>query len=162
MNLIPWKRRRPDGQIEQVETLLRRFRDEFNQLFERFWRDPWGFDLWSQLSPHLPWGPALDVAETDDEIVIKVELPGVDPADLDVSVCGDMLTIRGEKRQEQEQPGRSFHRIERRFGAFRRSTRLPTVVDTDRVEAQYKDGLLTIRLPKKAGARPRRIPVRAE
>ena len=92
--------------------------------------------------------PDVDVAETDKEIVITAELPGLDEKDLEVTLAGDVLTIRGEKKAESEQKKGDAHYIERRFGAFSRSLRLPFVARGEKIEAKYDKGVLTIRLPK--------------
>lgn len=104
--------------------------------------------------------PALDVSEEKDRYVVKAELPGLAPKDVNVSVENGMLTIRGEKRQESEEKGKSFHRIERRYGSFQRVLALPATVDASRTEAAYKDGVLTVRLAKREEAKPKAIEVK--
>jgi HSP20 family protein len=107
------------------------------------------------------WSPALDVEETEDGFVLHVELPGVTADDVDVALEADVLTISGERAFYDEKQADGFRRIERRFGRFHRAIRLPDRVAVDGVEAAYRDGLLTITVPKAEEAKPRRIPVRA-
>jgi len=133
---------------------------EMSRLFEDFWR---GFDIEPSLG--LPEGtsfsPRVDVEETDGEIRVTAELPGVDEKDLEVHVQDDVLTLKGEKHEEREDRGRGWR--ERSYGGFYRTIQLPSEVDADKVTAGYKKGILTIRLPKTATARERgrRIPVTA-
>jgi HSP20 family protein len=101
----------------------------------------------------------LDVAETENEFVIKAALPGVKPDDVQITVQGDTLTIRGESKAEEEKKGEHWHIRERRFGAFQRSVTLATPVDPDRAQAQYEHGVLTLTLPKSEAAKPRQIKV---
>lgn len=88
------------------------------------------------------------IVETPETMVVKLEMSGVDPKEIEVSVSGDVLTVHGEKRQEKAAKGRAFHRVERSYGSFLRSIALPAAVRADRVEAEMKDGVLTITLPK--------------
>ncbi|HEN21393.1 MAG TPA: Hsp20/alpha crystallin family protein [Desulfobacteraceae bacterium] len=107
--------------------------------------------------------PLMDIRETDEDLLITAELPGVDKNDIDVSVTDDRVTIRGEKREQEERKGMGYYKLERSYGSFQRSLRLLCEVETDSVEASFKDGVLTVRLPKSAAARERirKIPVRA-
>jgi HSP20 family protein len=125
---------------------LRGFRTQIDSLFE----DWFGRSMGGMLAPRI------DVSETDQELRLSVELPGVDEKDIDVSLVGDQLTIKGEKKSEQQDKqdddGRVFHRVERSYGAFRRSMTLPFEADPDNVSADFKNGVLTVTLPKPAGA----------
>lgn len=103
----------------------------------------------------------MDVSETDKEVIVKAELPGMDPKEIDVSVRGDILTLAGERKQEKEEKGVNFHRVERSYGSFSRSIQLPAEVDTGKVEASYKDGVLRITLPKAKAAAVKKIQVKA-
>lgn len=107
------------------------------------------------------WSPLLDVEETDDAFTLHVEIPGVKPEDVEVSLEESVLTIEGERSFYDERASESFRRVERRFGRFHRAVRLPDRVDGDRVEARYADGLLTIVVPKADEAKPRRIAISA-
>lgn len=106
------------------------------------------------------WTPACDVFEEKDGIKIVAELPGVRPADVKLSVENNMLTIRGEKRQEAEEKAERVHRYERTYGVFERTFALPNTVDVERIDAHYDAGLLTVVLPKAERARPREIQIR--
>ncbi len=99
------------------------------------------------------WEPLLDVSETKDNVVIKVEAPGMEAKDIDISLSGDMLTIKGERKQEREEKGETFHCIECSYGAFFRSIRLPVSVKSEDIKASYEKGILKITLPKKEEAK---------
>ena len=105
------------------------------------------------------WVPATDVSEDVNTIQITMELAGVNPEDVRISLEGNVLTIRGEKRQEDEENSERVHRIERIYGMFERTFVLPNTVDPDRIEAQYENGVLTVTIPKAERARPREIQV---
>jgi HSP20 family protein len=148
MALMPYRGRTMPG------ATLASLREEMNELLSRFWQstaEPFGLAEWS---------PPLDMAETDEAIVVKVEIPGIDPKGLDISVTGDVLTIRGEKHDETQTEGHNYHRVERRYGAFTRTLTLPAAVDAQAVEAKAHDGVLEIRLPKKPEARPRKVDIK--
>lgn len=108
------------------------------------------------------WVPAADVAETEDAVSVKVEAPGVDKDDIKISVTNNVLTIRGEKKMEKETSEESYHRIERVYGSFVRSLELPTVVQADKVTASFKDGVLTIVLPKSEEVKPKEIAIEGD
>ena len=103
--------------------------------------------------------PAADVYEDEHNVVLKLEVPGVNEADLNVSVENNILTIQGERKFEKEEKEENFHRIERRYGSFTRTFKLPNTVDSDRVEAGYDKGVLKITLAKRAEAKPKQIKV---
>ncbi len=107
------------------------------------------------------FSPALDVEEDENEFNLHVELPGVDPESVDVSLEDDVLTISGERRFYDEKDADGFRRIERAFGRFHRAVRLPDRVDADRVAATYREGMLKITVPKADEAKPRRIQIQA-
>ncbi len=125
-----------------------------NQLFDDFHRSfgSWGLDRWSPFS-EVPaifesnW-PRVDVSENDRELVVKAELPGVDEKDIEVSLDDDMLTIRGDKKIEQEDKGKDYYRAECFHGSFTRSIPLPVTIALDKVEASFKKQVLTVKLPK--------------
>ncbi len=128
------------------------FRNELENLFDTFFQQA---EARSE-----DFVPALDVSEEKDRYVVKAELPGLTAKDVNVTVVDGMLTIRGEKKQESEEKGKNFHRIERRYGNFQRVLALPTTVDAARTEANYKDGVLTVRLTKHEEAKPKAIEVK--
>jgi HSP20 family protein len=101
----------------------------------------------------------LDVSETEDEFVVKASLPGMKPEDVQITVQGDTLTIRGESKAEEETKGKHWHLRERRFGSFQRSVSLATPVNSDQAQAHYEHGVLTLTLPKSEAARPRQIKI---
>jgi HSP20 family protein len=105
--------------------------------------------------------PAVDVYEDAQKVSLKLEVPGIRPDDLDIRVEGRTLTVRGERKFETEEKEENFHRIERRYGSFTRSFTLPATVDTESIEAQSADGVLTISLAKKPEAKPKQITVKA-
>ena len=108
------------------------------------------------------WLPSLDVAETKNELVVKAEVPGMDPKDIDISLSDGRLTIKGEKRQEKEEKEADYHLVERSYGSFIRSVQLPREVQGDKISASYKNGILKITLPKSEEAKKKEIKIKAE
>jgi HSP20 family protein len=137
-------------------TGMKTFPKDIDRLFDRFFDPKW---------PAMPalgeWEPTLDVSETKDAVMVKAELPGVDQKDIAVSLVEGTLTIKGEKHAEKEEKDERYHRIERSYGAFYRTVPLPATVDTEKVTATFKDGVVTITLPKAAVAKGTTIPVKA-
>ncbi len=105
-------------------------------------------NFWDSKSPGIGWNPDVDIVETDNDIIVKAEIPGVDPKDIDISIMDGMLTIKGEKKEEREDSGKSYHRVERSYGSFTRKIDLPAHVKIDEVEAKDCQGVLEITLPK--------------
>jgi HSP20 family protein len=105
------------------------------------------------------WAPAVDIFETDNSIVLKAELPGVDPKDVEVRVEDNTLYLKGERKFENETKEENYHRIERSYGSFARSFVLPNSMDAEKVAAEYQDGLLTLTLPKREEAKPKTIKI---
>jgi HSP20 family protein len=128
-----------------------------DRLLEHFFGEAAGPDF-----PGRTWEPRLDMSETKDTLTIKAELPGLDTKDLDVSVSGDVLTIKGERKQEKDEKDEQRHIIERSYGAFMRMLRLPAPVAADQIKANFKNGVLTISLPKTEEAKQKAIPVTVE
>jgi HSP20 family protein len=108
------------------------------------------------------WSPRVDIAETDGEFIIKAEIPEVKKEDVHVSVSNGVMTLKGERKQEKEEKGKKFHRIERHYGSFCRSFTLPDDVDASKVSASFKDGMLTITLPKAAESKPKAIEIKVD
>ena len=104
--------------------------------------------------------PALDMSETDTAIDVRMDLPGITAKEIDIQVNGNMLTVAGERKEEKEEKGKTFHRVERLYGNFSRSVTLPCSVNEDEVAAEYKDGVLTIKLPKAEEAKAHKIKVK--
>ncbi len=106
-----------------------------------------------------PWSPAVDIFETDNELLLKADLPGLDMKDIDIQIENGTLTLKGERRFQNESKEGGFHRVERGYGSFTRYFTLPESVDTEKVSADYKNGVLSVKLPKKEVAKPRQIRV---
>ena len=145
--LTPW---RP---FRELTTL----RDEMDKLWGRFFEDWPG-------AKHFPgeWAPSLDVSETKQNLVVKGEVPGMDPKDIEISYADGVLTIKGEKKQEQEEKDENYHVVERRYGSFSRSIRLPHEIQSDKIKASYKNGVLKISLPKSEEAKKKEIKIKVE
>jgi len=148
MALIPWRRRERGGLLD--------LQDRINTMFDDLFR---GASVLPWTEEQLEWLPALNISETDDDVRVTAELPGVDPGNVDISLTEDMLTVRGEKKEEQEEKKRDYHRIERCYGSFTRTVSLPSAVDVDKVEATFKDGVLTIDMLKREEAKTRKVKV---
>jgi HSP20 family protein len=133
-----------------------------DRLFDSFLREPFGMLDWPSFTGSEKWWPAVDVAETDKDLTIHAELPGIDPKEIDVSVTGDQLVISGEKKENSERKGDGFIHSESHYGSFRRVIPLPEGVDSEHVEAQYNHGVLTLTLPKTPVAAPKRIEVKVK
>jgi HSP20 family protein len=108
-----------------------------------------------------PWSPAVDVYETENELVLKADLPDVDPKNVEVQFENGTLTLKGNRKFEEEKNGKGYHRIERSYGSFVRAFSLPETVDPEKVKADFKNGVLTVTMQKKEVAKPRPIPVHA-
>lgn len=132
--------------------------DEMNKLFDDFLGRPLMRTEWSDGI----WNPSVDISETKDNVLIKAEMPGLSRDDVKISVQDNMLTLTGEKKQEKEEKETNYHRIERSYGAFSRSFTLPTSVKSDKIKATYKDGVLSITLPKTEEVKPKEIPISIE
>jgi HSP20 family protein len=127
---------------------------------DRLWDDYFGSGR-RGLRPLTPeYAPAVDVKETDDQVVVKAEIPGIDAKDINISVTGDVLTIKGEKKSEREEKEENYHLVERSYGSFSRSLVLPGAVDIDNIEAVYDKGVLTVTCPKKEAVKPKAIEIK--
>ena len=136
--------------FRNFEERMRRYLGEGLYPFKDFENENWSFAVWS---------PTCDIYETENEIVVKAELPEVKQEDVKVLIENNVLTIRGERKFSDETGKENYHRLERSYGEFSRSFTLPSTVDTERVGAELKNGVLTLTLPKKAEAQPRQIKV---
>jgi HSP20 family protein len=134
---------------------VERMQHEMNRVFDEFFRD----DLSGSMI-NRSWFPAVDIEETADTYVLKAELPGIRKEDVKITFDSNMLTVRGEKKVENDRKQGSFHRIERSSGVFERSFMLPGTVKSDAIDAAYADGVLTITLPKKEEAKEKLIDVK--
>lgn len=145
-DLIPWKREQLPVRREEPDPFLS-FRQEMDRMFDEFFEGralaPWSKE-WSGFDPRV------DVVETDQEVKVTAELPGLDAKDVDVTVSRNLLTLKGEKKQEHEEKGEGYYRSERSYGSFERSISLPSTVETDQADAAFDKGVLTITFPKTA------------
>jgi HSP20 family protein len=132
---------------------------EFNTLNERFANFP--VRNWEAPLSTMAWNPAVDIFENDNEIVIKAELPGMNAKDIEVKLENNILMLKGERRFEKETKEENYHRVEREYGAFSRTFSLPAAINGEKVNAEYKDGILKVVLPKKEEIKPKPIKVMA-
>ena len=146
MNIAKWN---PVRELEDMQTRLNRFFADVPV------RRPEGEGLF-----FADWAPAVDIQETEKEYLIKAELPEMKKEDVKVDVLDGVLTIEGERTQEKEEKGKKFHKTERSYGRFVRQFVLPAEVEATKVQAEYKDGVLSVRLPKAAVAKPKAIDVK--
>src|SRR6185436_16767308 len=106
-----------------------------------------------------PWSPSVDILETENELVLRADLPDVKLEDIEVRVENQTLTLKGERKFEEDKDVRGYHRIERSYGTFTRSFTVPATVDPEKVAAEFKNGVLTVKLPKKEAAKPRQVKI---
>jgi HSP20 family protein len=146
-------KREPAGGISQL-------RREMDRLFEDFFAPQawWGGRLGRLWEGE--WSPAVDVAETPEQITVKAELPGIDSKEIDISLTGDILTIKGEKKSEREEKKENYHMVERSYGSFSRSLALPAAVNAEKIEAKFEKGVLTVTCPKKEPVKPKTIEIK--
>jgi len=154
MSLVRWN---PARELATWPSDLFGIQREMNRMFDGFFHGTQDEDY--SISS---WTPAVDIAEHDDEYKVKVELPGVNKEDVKITLESNILTIRGEKKQEKETKKENYHRIERSYGSFQRSFTLPTSVKSDKIDAIYKDGILSVSLPKAEEAKPKQIEVKVK
>jgi HSP20 family protein len=133
--------------------------DRFNRLFGRL---PARRESGREALTVADWAPTVDISEDEREYLIKAEIPEVDKKDVKVMLQEGVLTLQGERRQEKEEKGRKFHRIERSYGTFVRSFTLPEGVAEDKLKAEFKDGMLLVHLPKSERAKPKAIEVKVD
>jgi HSP20 family protein len=134
--------------------------DRLNRVFGRSGLTRGGSEEGKDTMTTFDWAPTVDIAETAEEFQIKAELPEVKKEDVKVSVDNGLLRIEGERKQEKEEKGKKFHRIERSYGSFLRTFTLPDNVDGGNVRAEFKDGILNVRLPKAEKAKPKAIEIK--
>jgi|SRR6516225_3170569 HSP20 family protein len=149
-SLIPWR----GGSIwEPFEG----FRQEMENAFQRFLPTSRGNGGTPQA-----WIPSVDVEETDKELLVKVDLPGVDPKNVEISVTDGALILKGEKKEEREDKKKNYHRVERFYGEFYREVPLPSGIDTEKISAQGSKGVVTVTIPKKPESQARKIQVKSQ
>ena len=159
MSLIPFRTKRSTGMEPGNLATLADFRNEMNRLFEGFFSRPLAATSWFDTIEPGQWLPAIDMSENDRQIHVRAELPGIDPADVDVSVSEDRLVISGEKKSERERSGEGWTHRESRYGSFTRAIPLPEAVDPAQVTASYDKGVLTVELTKSPSSTARKVPV---
>lgn len=146
MKLVRWE---PFGGLINLQERINKLLDE-NLFRSRYFDD--------EISSNI-WAPSIDMYETDDDIVIKAELPGVSKKDINIEIKDGFLTLKGERKKEEDIKEENYHRVERYHGSFQRSFSLPSQVDQDKVKAKFKDGLLEITLPKVEKVKPKKIEI---
>jgi HSP20 family protein len=159
MNLTLWNRRDPLASLNPFNGNLARLKDDMDRSFEQLFNTPLGA-IAPKTGRTEGWVPPLDVSETDAEVTIRMEVPGIATKDLDLSVMGNTLYVAGKKELHEERKGEDFYQSERRFGSFRRIIELPDTADADRVTAESENGVVCIRVAKKPGAKPKQIEVK--
>ena len=147
MDLVQW---RPFREVTRLRNEM-----------DRLWDEYFGPGRRAFQPMEETWLPAVDVAETGDKVTVKAEIPGMEAKDIEISMVGDTLTIKGEKKAEREEKDENYHMVERSYGSFSRAMKLPAAVAADKVEATYKNGVLTVVLPKKEEVKPKAIEIKA-
>jgi HSP20 family protein len=127
---------------------------------DRLWDDYFGPGRRGLQPLEAEFAPAIDVKETAEQVVVKAEVPGIDAKDISISVTGDVLTIKGEKKSEREEKDENYHLLERSYGSFCRSLPLPAAADLEKIEAKYDKGVLTVTCPKKEEVKPKAIEIK--
>lgn len=127
------------------------------RLFEEFFNDFPFFS--SNLESRSDWNPAVDILEKEGNMVLRAELPGMTEKQIELKLEGDTLTLKGERKMESDDKKNNYHRVESYYGSFMRTFRLPDTADAEKISADYKDGILTVTIPKKPEVKPREIPV---
>jgi len=168
MKLLSKKREKTGSVPARGSSMFNEVFNDFqfgmDRLFDRFFHDPWatpgswnGWGGWT--GPGGGIHPSLDVIDGEKEVTVKAELPGVDPKELDITVSGNLLVISGQKRDSREEKHSAYYRSERMFGAFERRVELPSTANSEKVHADFKDGVLTVRVEKHEGVKPKKIPL---
>jgi HSP20 family protein len=144
------------GALVDTERQMERL---FESFFPRGWLRPFGWER-PLLGETEGWRPAVDLVDREDAFLVRAEIPGVDKKDLDISISDSTLTIKGKTHREKEEEKGDYYRCEVSRGSFSRTVTLPAVVDTSKAEAEYKDGLLTLKIPKMGGEKRRHIEIK--
>ncbi len=156
MTLIRWN---PTNDLERWPSDFFGIQREINRVFDNFVRG--GVQADESFTTSY-WTPAVDIAEQENEYIVKMELPGVNKDEVKISLESNILTIKGEKKQEKEEKKKNLHRVERSYGSFQRSFTLPTMVKSEKIAAIFNDGVLSISLPKAEEAKPKQIEVKVK
>ena len=145
--------------LEPFRNLLTSQKEElFNRLFNETFPAVFG----EQEPTTRTWAPPVDIYETDNALILKADLPGIDPKDVDIRIENGVLYLKGERKFEKEEKKENYHRIERSYGAFTRSFALPNSINADHVKAEYKDGQLILTMPKREEAKPKAVKIHVE
>jgi HSP20 family protein len=149
-DMVPWKRNDKNVLVRRQEDPFTAFRYEMDRLFDDFFGRGFGLSQFEggSVGRFGAFNPQVDVTENDKEVKVIAELPGLTEQDVEVSLSNDVLTISGEKKHEKEDKGENYYRMERSYGSFQRAIPLPVEVQSDKVEATFKNGVLTVTLPK--------------
>ncbi len=145
---------RPWRSLSEMDELERRFDEMFG------W--PLMPAVWRRSATERGWMPPIEMYEKNDKFMVKVELPGMKKEDIEISVVGDMLTIKGERKAEEEVKEDDYYFCERSYGSFQRSVTLPSAVDSKSIEAKFSDGILEVSLPKLQEAKPKKVEIKAK
>ena len=137
-------------------TGLTSLRRDMDRLWDRFFGDERGVTFWKG-----DWSPTVNITETKNKLIVKTELPGVDPKNVNIDITGDVLSIKGEKKEEKEEQDEHFYLMESAYGSFSRSVRLPVEVNEDKVKANFKNGILKITIPKAKETKTKSIKIDA-
>jgi len=148
MALVRWKDR---GELSPWSA-LRDLEGQFNRLFGELNRD---YDVFER-----GWAPAVDLQETEEAYTLEADLPGLKKEDIELSAVDNMITLKGERKHEEEMKENGYHRIERRYGTFQRAFEIPGGFDADKIQARFEDGVLHVTLPKREETKPRHIEVK--
>ena len=157
MFLTTWKKGNGNGPNAIFPMLG--LRSEMDRLFDSFLREPFG-SLTTRMGDVAAWTPAVDLSETEKEYTVRAEVPGIDPKQIEVSISDNVLTIAGEKKEKTEKKEKNYHFSESYYGSFRRTVPLPAAVDSDKVTAEYADGVLTVKVLKVEEARPKKVEIK--
>jgi HSP20 family protein len=141
-SLIPWLSKSPN---KVSESSVSEFKREIDTLFDNFFGAKWPLAFSAESKGFVP---AFDVRETEDDLLVSAELPGVEASDIEVNLVGSVLVIKGEKKEEKEEKGENRHTVERTYGSFTRSVTIPCDVIQDKIEANFRNGVLELKLPK--------------
>lgn len=149
-DMVPWKKSDKNVLVRRQDDPFTSFRYEMDRLFDDFFGRGFGLTPFEggSMDRFGAFNPHVDVAENDKEVKITAELPGLSEQDVEVSLSSDVLTISGEKKHEKEDKGENYYRMERSYGSFQRAISLPAEVQSDKVDATFKNGVLTVTLPK--------------
>ena len=150
MALVRWKDR---GALSPWSA-LHDFEGQFSRLFGELTRDA--------ATPEFGWAPAVDLKETDDAYIVEADMPGLKKDEIDLVIVDNVVTLKGERKNEHKSTNGGYHRFERRYGSFQRSFEIPGGFENDKVQAHYKQGVLTVTLPKREEAKPKQIQVKVK